>query len=114
MTDRAALLDRLLADPSKAGALPLDEAVALLGQMSAVQSMLLARIVAANHAPEVGRHAASGNDMLTAAEAAQRTGMSERWLYAHAGDLPFARRVSARAVRFSACGLERWLAAQKV
>ena len=52
------------------------------------------------------------DEMLTAAAAAKRTGMSRRWLYeqARAGALPFARRVSAHGVRFSARGIDRWLA----
>jgi predicted DNA-binding transcriptional regulator AlpA len=113
MNDRADLLDALFADPSMAAAVPRDEAVALLAQMAAVQASLLARIVVATMAPDVELHGDTRNDMLSAAEAAKRTGMSVRWLYVHAKDLPFARRVSARAVRFSARGLEKWLAARK-
>lgn len=48
--------------------------------------------------------------LLSAREASKRTGMSTRWLYVHAEELPFAHRTGARAVRFSEHGIERWKA----
>ena len=47
--------------------------------------------------------------LLTARQAADRLNTTARWLYRHADDLPFARRLSAKAIRFSEAGLERWL-----
>lgn len=44
-------------------------------------------------------------------EAAERLGVSRRYVYAHAGDLPFSRRVGRRLL-FSERGLERWLRQQ--
>lgn len=52
--------------------------------------------------------AASGDRLMTAEEASRRTGMSTRWLYARADELPFATRIG-RSVRFSEQGLEKWL-----
>jgi len=46
--------------------------------------------------------------LLSAKEASRRTGMSTRWLYLHADELPFAVRTSGRAVRFSERGMDRW------
>ena len=47
--------------------------------------------------------------LLTAAEVAHRLGCSTRYVYAHAADYPFRVPV-AGLVRFSASGLDRWLA----
>jgi predicted DNA-binding transcriptional regulator AlpA len=51
--------------------------------------------------------------LLTPEVAAQRLGQTRRWLYRHAKTLPFARRLSRKALRFSERGLERWLAARR-
>jgi predicted DNA-binding transcriptional regulator AlpA len=46
--------------------------------------------------------------LLMAKEAALRLGISVKTLYRNADRLPFARRVSARCVRFSEEGIDRW------
>jgi len=56
-----------------------------------------------------GREAPTSDGLLSAKEAGRRTGMSTRWLYAHADTLPFAVRVGTKAVRFSARGIEKWV-----
>lgn len=111
MPDSRAVLADLLNAPGRAMELGPAEAVILLAQVGALEAVLRARLVAA--AQNGGRPDGAGPDeMLTAELAARRTGMSRRLLYkrAKAGELPFARRVSARSVRFSARGIERWLA----
>jgi predicted DNA-binding transcriptional regulator AlpA len=50
--------------------------------------------------------------LLSAREASKRTGMSTRWLYLHADELPFAVRVGAHAIRYSDRGIDKWLANQ--
>ena len=62
-----------------------------------------------------GKHStppAVGDDgtLLTAREVAQRLGCSIRYVYSHAGDYPFTRRLGDRMVRFDREGLGRWLA----
>lgn len=47
--------------------------------------------------------------LLTVEEAAAVLSVSKRWLYSHAGRLPFARHLSHRALRFSEAGLRRWI-----
>ena len=47
--------------------------------------------------------------MLSIGEAATRTGMSRDWLYRHAKQLPFTKRIG-RKVLFDEVGLSRWLA----
>ena len=91
-----------------AGQLP-----AALGALAEVQAILTARLMA----PKPGtaaRPTQAPDRLLRAQEAAARLGMSRRWLYAHASELPFARRVSAGAVRFSERGMERWQATRRV
>jgi predicted DNA-binding transcriptional regulator AlpA len=63
-----------------------------------------------------GKTGASGveNDtLLTAEEAAAIIGVNVRWMYRHAPQLSFSRRINRKNVRFSASGLHKWLAAKK-
>ena len=46
--------------------------------------------------------------LLSAEVAAERMGVSKRYIYNHADTLPFTKRLG-RTVRFSERGLERWL-----
>ncbi len=48
--------------------------------------------------------------LLTAREAAQVLHVAPRWLYRHAGALPFTRRLGPKTVRFDPDGLARWVA----
>ncbi len=102
----------LLADPERALDLPFPEAATMLARVGALDALLRVRL-AASQAPESDREQPAGEDgLLSAADAARRTGMSKRWLYVHADTLPFARRIG-RAVRFSPAGIERWLSTRK-
>ena len=47
---------------------------------------------------------------ISVAEAADRIGMSRRWIYRHADTLSFIRRNGSRTVRCSERALERWMA----
>ena len=46
--------------------------------------------------------------LLTAKEAARVLHVTPRWLYRHAGQLPFTRRLGPKTVRFDAEGLAKW------
>lgn len=46
--------------------------------------------------------------LLTASQVAARLNVSPRYVYDHAGEWPFTQRLSARQIRFSERGLERW------
>jgi excisionase family DNA binding protein len=50
---------------------------------------------------------------LTPAEAAKLMGVNQDWLYRHAKQLPFAKKLSRKALRFNENGLKRWLASRK-
>lgn len=51
--------------------------------------------------------------LLMPEEAASRLSVSVRWLYRHAGNLPFTRKLSRKVLRFDEAGLERWLKDQR-
>ena len=59
------------------------------------------------------RNGAPPDELLTAAATAPRVGMSRRWVYLHADELPFTRRLPGGALRFSSKGIDRWLATRK-
>jgi predicted DNA-binding transcriptional regulator AlpA len=93
-----------LPDPE---AVPLDDIPTVLGRLETLCLQLRRRYLMPTRgtAPPADR-------LLSAAKAAERTGMSEDWLYRHADELPFTRRTSGRAVRFSEAGIAKWLASQ--
>jgi excisionase family DNA binding protein len=47
--------------------------------------------------------------LIEVREVAERLNVSRRWIYAHADELPFVRRVG-RNVRVDLAGLEQWMA----
>jgi excisionase family DNA binding protein len=106
MIEAVPSLDDLAANPERARDLPPNVAADLLVKLAGVQSLLLARALA----PSRNGHEPPPEDKLfTVAEAAERLGVSEDWLYRRARKLPFAVRVSPRHVRFSARGIERYI-----
>ena len=50
-----------------------------------------------------------GDRLLTKAEAAKLLGMSQDWLQRHADTLPFTRRPTPHALRFSYLGIQKWI-----
>ena len=98
------LLHAVLDDPSRAGELSPIEAAALAAGLAPLLAVLANRagaVEAAAQKPERPER------LLTAGEAAERLGVSPRWLRGR-GRLPFARQLSPRVVRYSEQGLERW------
>jgi predicted DNA-binding transcriptional regulator AlpA len=51
---------------------------------------------------------------LDAKEAAEMLSMSEDWLYRHAKNLPFARKLGPKMLRFSYQELVKWMATRKL
>lgn len=51
--------------------------------------------------------------LLTARAVAELAGVSTRWVYEHEGELPFAKRLGPKLVRFDAAGVRAWLASRK-
>ena len=51
--------------------------------------------------------------LLTVAQVAPILEVTPKWLYRHADRLPFTRRLSRKALRFSDTGLKKWLATRR-
>lgn len=98
-------LSDLLADPSKISAMPKEAIAELRGQIAKLDTLLLSRLIAGEEALPV----TDGDRLLTAAEAAQKLGATEDWLYRHANTLPFVVRLGKKHLRFSAAGMERYI-----
>ena len=109
MIDRAALLEALLTDPGKVAEIPPKEAADLLARVAVIQAALAAQVVA--RAPtEIGAEPRPPMDrLLSPSEAGRLLGVTVRWLYDHADKLPFTRRLSRKALRFSERGLEEYM-----
>ena len=107
-------LDEIARDPSRVDDLPTDVAMGLLLRVHTIEGVLGARVAdGLLRTPKDGDAARSARDtLLTADEAAKRVGMSVHWLYHNAGKLPFTVR-QGRALRFSANGIEKYIAARR-
>jgi hypothetical protein len=90
---------------------PSEEATKLIVQLSAILLSAGARL--SGSADGQGQEASSAPDpddrLLSVNEAAIRLNVNRRWLYANHHRLPFAKKLSRKALRFSERGLERWL-----
>ena len=97
-----------------AALVPRERIATMLVQIAALQSALAARLITdsgngiqsepISHKPE---------ELLTAKEAAKLLNVSVHWMYRHASELPFTRRLSRKALRFSKAGLLRWRAGRR-
>ena len=105
-------IDGLLEQPDRVSEVPAGEVPGLLVRLGALVAALAARHVAnVSNANKVLQVEPTDNRdrNLTADEAAKMLGMKKSWLYRHSGKLPFTRRLSRRALRFSEKGIRRWL-----
>jgi len=102
-------------NPERVVDVPMSAVPSLIVQAAALQAALAARL--AEMSMPAGQPAiaepSEAERLLTPPEAAALLGVTVPWLYRHAGRLPFARRLSRKALRFSDAGLRRWLAARK-
>ncbi len=100
-------LENLLAEPAAAAGVDQAEVARLLSELEALQSsvtalrtLLLTRLTVPNKPV--------GDRLLSVKEAADRMGVSTKWLYQRVDKLPFARRLDG-VIRVSEQGLEKWL-----
>ena len=105
----------LARDPERVAHVPLSAVPSLMAQVAALQVALAARLAVTSGPPaeRASMQAPNAERLLTPPEAAALLGVTVTWLYRHAGKLPFARRLSRKALRFSEGGLHRWLAGRK-
>lgn len=92
-----------LVESAKPGELP-----ALAGELAHALGAVLARVAAPTVAPYAESPEHNADTLLTVEQAAQRLGVPRCWLYRHAKQLPFSRKLGHRTLRFDARGLERW------
>ncbi len=59
-----------------------------------------------------GHH--EGDKLLTAEKAAEFLSVSPDWLYRHAHQLPFSRKLGPKMLRFSSQGIQKYLATRKI
>lgn len=110
------LLADLIEDPARVEAVPPGAVAPLLARLAALQSVLAARLLmvtAPTGGDGRGDPVLPADRLLAPEEAAPLLGVSVRWLYRHAKRLPFTRRLSRKALRFSESGLRKWAAAKK-
>lgn len=106
-------LAALMANPDRAVDVPVNQIAALVAslaseqaRLTAIQGVLMTRLVA-SQPTETDE---SAERLLTAEEVAKVLGVTSRWVQRRARRLPFARRLSPHAVRYSESGLRRWMA----
>jgi hypothetical protein len=58
-------------------------------------------------------HPVEKENLLTPEKAAAILAVDKKWLYRHAKQLPFTRKLSRKAMRFNEAGLRRWMASRK-
>jgi len=102
----------LLAEPSRVALVPVHHLPALLTRLAAVQARLAAigGVVAARLLT-AGPSQAGPDRLLTAAEAAQRLGVTKDWLRRRV-TLPFVVKLSEGTVRYSSAGIDAFIAAR--
>jgi hypothetical protein len=89
---------------------PVEAIPQLIGQLEQLKAVLWTRLAAVGAAGEPRRsETEERGELLTVAQAAELLGVSARWLYRHAKTLPFARRLSRKALRFWEPGLRLWV-----
>jgi hypothetical protein len=96
-----------LPDPA---VVPQEFILPMLAQLAVLQSALAARLMLIHKNSQESTQTPAPDDggLLTADQAAVFLGVTTHWMYRHASGLPFARRLSRKALRFSKAGLLRW------
>ncbi len=100
----------VLPDPAL---IPDEHIATALTQLAALQSALAARLIMARGAGEPQQAIQPEEELLTAEQAAALLSVSVDWMYRHASGLPFTRRLSRKALRFSKAGLLKWRAGRR-
>ena len=88
----------------------MNEAGKVLGDafLEAIRQAVREELQAANRN---GHH--EGDKLLDAEEASKILSVSPDWLYRHGRQLPFTRKLAPRVLRFSAQGIQKYLATRK-
>ena len=98
--ERAERVLSLLQEPAMAGQLSAGEAASILAELAPVQSALAARIQFDARVPREPANASEPSRLLTPQEAADRMGVTKRWVHRHSRELAFARHLGRKTLRF--------------
>jgi hypothetical protein len=111
--DPKTILGRLLSTPESAAEVSVEQVPVMLAHLATLQITLLARLLTMPPSYAQAQKVTEKDRLLTAEEAGVIAGVSPRWLYRHAPNLPFARRLSRKVLRFSETGLKSWLVSKR-
>lgn len=100
-------LIRSLAD--RADETPKELVPAVLVALGSIQGRLTTRLLESTASPPPLDDSSNQDRLMTAEETARILGVTVRWIYRHAGRLPFTKRLSRKALRFSEFGLRRYV-----
>jgi len=108
--DPARALAELAADPDRIEELPQEDLPDVLSALEGIRARVWMRL---SRPPAPARNGGPSEPeedrMLRVEEAAEILDVEPRWLYDRSDDLPFARKLAPRTLRFSERGLYRWL-----
>ena len=112
-------LASLVANPSSASDVPVERIPALVAELaseqsalSALQGALTIRLLVSQ--ADAATRPEPSDRLMTAEEVATALGVTQRWVQRRARRLPFARRISDHAIRYSEEGLKRWMSNRKL
>lgn len=106
-------LAELVHSPQLAADLPPESILPLLNKLNVLERILLTRLPEIPTIAKENKAMLLNDHLLNPEEAAVRLNVTVKWLYRHAKQLPFARKLSRKALRFSEQGLQRWLTAKR-
>lgn len=102
-------LAEILKDPQQIMNLAPEIIPPLLCQLSAIQNALTVQLLGNAPTGNAQESNPTQDRLLTPHQAATLLGVTIKWLYRHAHHLPFTRRLSRKALRFSEPALQQWL-----
>ena len=102
----------LSSNPQRALVLPVDVVASLLGRCEIVHEALK-NALAVKMSPVAATEPIADDRLLTVEEASAMSGLPIKYLYRHSRDLPFAKHISRKMLRFSAVGLKKWMAQKR-
>jgi hypothetical protein len=103
-------LDQIASDPARATHLPRQVALALISRCTAAQMALAASLSESDvRAPAP---VATIDRTLDAHAIAKELGVTRRWVFRNAPNLPFVRRISRKSLVCSEADLRRWRSRQ--
>lgn len=98
-------IEDLIDDPGQVENLSYGQTVDILARIVALQPILIGRLAFLGS----DKKEIKSDTLLNVAEASERLGMSTDWLYRHAKELPFTKRIGPRQLRFSEAGIEKYI-----